>query len=226
MAPWSESEMTKSTDRILTSIALGILTDIVRVGVPLLADIVLAGGPKKHSENLKKRARLDALEREKERKRVLRKEERRTFHRDADVQPRPYQYQIGTHGNEALAIRYGIANQERKMREYWYHEPGGERVRNPDRDRAYYEPASTIRLQTVRKVSEARYEVQLTDFRDRRAIAVIEPGTETVKTFLPLDETWFSLNADLELTLKGNGTFSLKELARIHVDKAVGRKAQ
>jgi len=171
-----------------------------------------------------RRANLDAAALKEKRERAEKAAEKRKIHRDADVQARPYRYSIGTHGNEALAIRYGVANQERKVREYWYHEPGGERVRNPDRDRSYYEPAGTIRLQKVRKISEARYEVQLSDFRDRLAIAVIEPGTEVVKTFLPLDESWFSINADLELTLKGNGTFSLKELARIHVDKAMGRK--
>jgi hypothetical protein len=165
---------------------------------------------------------MERAEQAKESARIL-EIERATF-RDSDSQDRPYQYKIGKHANESLAIRYGIANQVRKTKEYWYHGRGGERLRNADRDKVYYEPSNAIRLQKVREVGDARYEVLLTDFRERRAIAVIEPGTEYVKTFLPLDEQWFSQNADLELTLKGNGTFNLKELARIHVDKAVGRK--
>lgn len=205
--------MAKSKQGFLTTFALKFVQEALQEALRA-----------QRSARFRESARLDKLQREEERRLALEEEERLKIIRDLDVQPSPYSYRIGVHGNESLAIRYGIANQERKVREYWYHEPGGERVRNPDRDSSYYEPAGTIRLQKVRKISEARYEVQLSDFRDRLAIAVIEPGTEVVKTFLPLDESWFSINADLELTLKGNGTFSLKELARIHVDKAMGRK--
>lgn len=151
-----------------------------------------------------------------------RKELERQQHRDDDTQTTPYTYQIGKHGNESLAIRYGIANQERKVKEYWYYAKGGERKRNPDRDMVYYEPASKIRLQKIRKVSKDRYEVLLTDFGDRKAKAIIEVGTEYVKTFYPLDDSWFEKHADLEKTLKGNNSFTLKELATFHVQKAVG----
>jgi hypothetical protein len=64
--------------------------------------------------------------------------------------------------------------------------------------------------------------VVLTDFRDRKAKAVIETGTEYVKTFYPLEDIWFEKHADLENTLKGNGSFTLKELATFHVNKTVG----
>lgn len=160
------------------------------------------------------------MEREAEKKRQIELE--RQQHRDGDQQTTPYTYKIGKHGNESLAIRYGIANQERKVKEYWYYSKGGEQKRNPDRDKVYYEPASTIRLQKTRKVSKDLYEVLLTDFRDRKARAIIETGTEYVKTFYPLDDSWFEKYADLEETLKGNNSFTLKELATFHVQKAVG----
>jgi len=144
-------------------------------------------------------------------------------HRDGDQQSTPYTYKISKHGNESLAIRYGIANQEKKVEEYWYYPKGGEQPRrNPDRDKVYYEPATTIRLQKINKVGRNLYEVLLTDFRDRKAKAIIEGGTEYVKTFYPLENSWFNKHADLEKTLKGNGSFTLKELATFHVQKTVG----
>ncbi|MGD7037216.1 cell envelope integrity protein TolA [Methylotuvimicrobium buryatense] len=160
------------------------------------------------------------MEREAKKKRKI--EVERQQHRDGDQQTTPYTYQIGKHGNESLAIRYGIANQERKVKEYWYYAKGGEQKRNPDRDQVYYEPASTIRLRKTRKVSKDLYEVLLTDFRERKARAIIETGTEYVKTFYPLDDSWFEKHADLEETLNGNNSFTLKELATFHVQKAVG----
>jgi hypothetical protein len=154
-----------------------------------------------------------------ERLKGKKKELERKQHRDGDQQATPYTYQIGRHGNESLAIRYGIANQERKVKEYWYYAKGGARERNPDRDKVFYEPASTIRLQKTKKIGKESYEVLLTDFRDRKAIAIIEVGTEYVKTFYPLEHEWFEKHADLEKTLKGNNSFTLKELATFHVQK-------
>ena len=151
-----------------------------------------------------------------------REELERQRHRDADQQVTPYTYKIGKHGNESLAIRYGIANQERKVKEYWYYAKGGEQKRNPSRDRVLYEPANAIRLQKTRRISKDLYEVLLTDFRDRKARAVIEPGADYVKTFYPLDDDWFVKNSDLEEALKGNNSFTLKELATFHIQKAVG----
>lgn len=111
---------------------------------------------------------------------------------------------------------------ERKVREYWYYAKGGEQKRNPSRDRVFYEPANAIRLQKTRRISKDLYEVLLTDFRDRKARAVIEPGADYVKTFYPLDDDWFVKNSDLEEALKGNNSFTLKELATFHIQKAVG----
>ncbi|BAO45438.1 SND2/TMEM208 family protein [Thiolapillus brandeum] len=180
---------------------------------------------KEAEENRKRKEKEEAeakAKREREEAEKRRKEYERQQHRDGDQQTTPYTYQIGKHGNESLAIRYGIANQERKVKEYWYYAKGGEQKRNPDRDKIYYEPASKIRLQKTRKVSKDLYEVLLTDFRDRKARAIIETGTEYVKTFYPLDDSWFEKYADLEETLKGNNSFTLKELATFHVQKAVG----
>lgn len=175
---------------------------------------------KEAEENRKRKEQEEAeakAKQEREEAEKRRKEYERQQHRDGDQQTSPYTYQIGKHGNESLAIRYGIANQERKVKEYWYYAKGGEQKRNSDRDKVYYEPASTIRLQKTRKVSKDLYEVLLTDFRDRKARAIIETGTEYVKTFYPLDDGWFEKYADLEETLKGNNSFTLKELATFHV---------
>lgn len=174
---------------------------------------------RKQKENAEAEAR-EKKEREEAEKR--REEIERQKHRDGDQQASPYTYKIGRHGNESLAIRYGIANQERKVKEYWYYAKGGERQRNPERDRVFYEPASTIRLQKTRKISKDLYEVLLTDFRDRKARAIIESGAEYVKTFYPLDDDWFVKNAELEEVLKGNNSFTLKELATFHIQKTVG----
>lgn len=177
---------------------------------------------KEAEENRKRKEQEEAeakAKQEREEAEKRRKEYERQQHRDGDQQTSPYTYQIGKHGNESLAIRYGIANQERKVKEYWYYAKGGEQKRNSDRDKVYYEPASTIRLQKTRKVSKDLYEVLLTDFRDRKARAIIETGTEYVKTFYPLDDGWFEKYADLEETLKGNNSFTLKELATFHVQK-------
>jgi hypothetical protein len=172
------------------------------------------------AEAQRERAEADALyaaNLEAKRLRELQREQ----HRDADTQTSPFTYQIGQHGNEALAIRYGIANQERKVVEYWYHGKGGQKLRNPERDKVSLVPASTITLRKTKKLSENLYEVCLTDHRDRIAKAVIEPGTDYVKTFYPLDDKWFETHKELEGVLKGNGSFTLKELATFHVQKAI-----
>mgnify|MGYP004358955911 FL=1 len=141
---------------------------------------------------------------------------------DQDVHSRPYEYKTGRHANETLAIRYGIANLEKKTKEYWYYARGGERKRNPDRDRIYYAPAETIKVQKTKRLKDDQYEVLLTDFRNRKAKAIIEPGTDYVKTFYPMSEDWFDKYANLETVLKGNSSFSLKELATFHVQKVIG----
>lgn len=151
-----------------------------------------------NAEERELQAEREADQRE-QRAKLDKEEIQRQNFRDADVQDVPYTYQIDTHGNESLAIRYGIANMTVSNRQ-----------------------SEIIRLQKRRKLKEDKYEVLLSDFRDRPAIVIIEPGTEFVKTFYQLDEIWFKEHKELELTLKGNGSFTLKELATFHVLKAVG----
>jgi hypothetical protein len=96
-------------------------------------------------------------------------------------------------------------------------------IAHPDRDRVKISDGDCIRLRKRRVIDadKSRYEVELTEFRKRNAIAVIEPGSEYVKTFLPLDEKWFDKHTGLEAVLKGNSTMTLKELARFHIEKTI-----
>nr|WP_141657297.1 hypothetical protein [Thiocapsa sp. KS1] len=204
----------------------------IGVGLAILLVQHLLQGPQRAEERRRQKERDESENRRKEAERQQqkergesenrRKEAERQQHRDSDQQVRPYTYKIDRHGNEALAIRYGIANQEKKIEPYTYYKKGGELARNPSRDKVYYAPASTITLQKTKRIRESQYEVLLTDYRDRKAIAVIEIGTEYVKTFLPMQDGWFKKHADLELALKGNGSFSLKELANFHIQKTIG----
>ncbi len=145
--------------------------------------------------------------------------------RDGDSQYKPYIYDCIGHPNATLAIRYGIANLKKEVKEYWYHGKGGEKMRNSDRDTISIVPASTIQLQKIRKVKSdaegSHYLAKLTDFGNREVIVVIKPRTEYVQTFYPMSEDWFKKYADLELVLKDNKTFDLKELAHFHVQKVV-----
>jgi uncharacterized membrane protein len=141
--------------------------------------------------------------------------------RDADTHHAPYEYNIGRHGNETLAIRYGIANLKKEVIPYFYYEKGGVKKRNPDRDTIIWRDAKTIRLKKLRRIGQSKYEVLISDFRDRKAIAIIEVGTDYVKTFYPIDERWFNIHCGLEEVLKGNRSMSLKELAHFHVEKTV-----
>ncbi len=145
--------------------------------------------------------------------------------RDGASQNSPYTYKCVGHPNATLAIRYGIANLKKEVKEYWYHGKGGEKMKNPDRDTISIVPADTIQLQKIRKVKDdpegTHYLAKLTDFGNREVIVVIKPSTEYVQTFYPMSEDWFKKYADLELVLKDNSTFKLKELAHFHVQKVV-----
>lgn len=174
----------------------------------------------RHKEHVRRETQLrheEQLRREEQdrRKAQLRYEEQARL-RDGDTQDRPYIYQIGRHANETLALRYGIANME---------------CRAEGKRGQYGRDADQIKLQKVRRAGmklpygefETRetntYLVKLTDFRNRAALAVIEPGTEYVKTFLPRHKAWFDLNKHIEETLKGNATMTLKEIASYHIMK-------
>lgn len=128
-------------------------------------------------------------------------------HRDSESQDIPYTYRIGRHANETLALRYGIANLERKEPSYSQHA----------------REAKTIRLQKIEKIKGNKdlYRVKITDFRDREALAIIEKGTDYVKTFYPKDREWFEKYSNLEEALKGNRTMPLSEIARFHIEKTI-----
>lgn len=166
--------------------------------------------------------------------------ERRAKLRDSDVQDVFYEYKIDRHGNETLAMRYGIPNLKKVTEPYYYTGKGGVRIEDPTRARTRTVDANTIRLRKEGKVPGARdrYYVSLADFRGRKAIAVIEKGTEYVKTFYPIkmkkingkecwceDKDWFDVHHDFETTLKGNSFLSLAEIAKIHIEKIVGYKS-
>lgn len=171
-----------------------------------------------------KEAREKRLERERiQEEERLREEQRaaRAQHRDAETQETPFEYRVGRHANEALAIRYGIANQVTETIEGFYYAKGGIKRRDSSRDRVRYVPATKIAIMKVEKVGESKYRALLPSYRNREVIVVIEEGKEYVKTFLPKDQNWFKQFAQLEETLKGNGSFNLKELARFHIEKAV-----
>lgn len=173
----------------------------------------------------KRLASIEAARKKREEREKAEEEERKKLavkqHRDADTQSTPFTYRIGRHANEALAIRYGIANQKQETTKGYYYAKGGERKRAPSRDRTRYVPAGTMRLKKLEKIEANTYRAVLTNYRDREVIAVIEPGTDYIKTFLPKDDAWFVKHQKLEEVLKGNGSFSLKELARFHIEKAV-----
>lgn len=170
----------------------------------------------------RERIKLECAEQER-----IKLEKERIEHRDADSQDKPYEYECKGHPNVTLAIRYGIANLKKEVKEYWYHGRGGEKMRNPDRDTISIVPADTIRLQKIEKIksdSEAsHYLARLTDFGNRKVIVCIQNHSETVKTFYPNPDypDWGERYADLESALKDNPTFSLKELANFHIQKVV-----
>jgi hypothetical protein len=163
--------------------------------------------------------------REQEKQEEIKRENERVYIRDADQQSSSYEYDCIGHPNATLAIRYGIANLKKEVKEYWYHGKRGEKMRNPDRDTISIVPANTIQLQKIRKVKDdpegSHYLAKLVDFGNREVVVVIKPGTEYVQTFYPKSEDWFKKYADLELVLKDNKTFDLKELAHFHVQKVV-----
>ena len=77
-------------------------------------------------------------------------------------------------------------------------------------------------LRSVRhKLQDAHYEVELISFGLRRAIAIIEPGTEYVKTFYPIETDWFERNKKLESLLKNNRGLSLADVAKFHIETAL-----
>lgn len=141
--------------------------------------------------------------REAERQRKLRADAKEKFEswRDADTQDRPFEYIIGRHALETLSLRYGIPHLTKNE----YGKVTG---------------AKSIRIQKIKYLEKDRYLSKLPDYRDREVIAVIEKGTDFVKTFYPIcGEEWFERNKSWEDSLKGNRGFTIKDMARMHVDR-------
>ena len=164
-------------------------------------------------------AKQRQVEAERQQREIDRIERLRQMYRDAPYQEEPYTYHIDKHANEALAIRYGIANQTRRTIPYWFTATGGVQKRNPSRDTFHFVDAEIIRLQKTKQIELDLYEVVLTDYRNRPAKAIIEQGKEYVKTFYPYDDDWFKKHGEFDRSLKGNETFSLKELAAFYVQR-------
>lgn len=149
--------------------------------------------------------------------------------RDSDQQSEPYTYEIGTHGNQTLAIRYGIANTAVETIPYYYFAKGGVKTRNYDRDRKKVVNSDNIKLKKVKRLKgENQFLVMLSGFKNRKAIAIHVTGEEYIRTFYPIhvslddvDHEWWQRNPELEAVLKDNKTFTLKEMAKFHVDKTV-----
>lgn len=149
--------------------------------------------------------------------------------RDSDQQNEPYSYEIGKHGNQTLAIRYGIANTDVEVIPYYYHAKGGVKKRNFDRDRKKIVDSKFIKLRKLKKLNgENQFLVELSGFKNRKAIAIHVPGENFIRTFYPIndkldnvDHGWWKRNPELETALKDNHTFTLKEMAKFHVDKIV-----
>ena len=197
------------------------LWNIIRIVLILLIALaIIALVIRDVIESSKRRAKLAELKRMQEAAELEHKaaelehkaaELRRIAHRDADSHDRPYVYQCVGHPNQTLAIRYGIANYQRASQEG----PFG----------------AEIALRKVEKVAVdedgSHYIAELPDFGNRRVRVVIQPGTEYVKTFYPMSQTWFQEFGWLEDILKDNPTFDLKELATFHVQAALnGAKAK
>lgn len=156
---------------------------------------------KRHEEQRQAKEQEDQRRKENKKRLAQQAEDARRKFRDANQQDKPYRYDIGRHANETLALRYGIAN-----------------LNGTD---GRGQPSRFIMLRKLEKVDKNVYLVEISGFRKRKAKAVIEVGTEYVKTFLPMSEDWFTKYASLEETLKGNKTMSLKDIARFHVEKVI-----
>jgi len=164
---------------------------------------VKASDDRKAEKQKVERARTERNKREAEEKEALLRQKER----DKDTHEMPCVYEIGRHANETLALRYGIANtkNDKELR--------------------------SIRMKKIKPLTSEpnAYLVELTDYRDRYAVAIHEKGTAYIPTFYPLDRKsndidrdWFDRNEEVELVLKGNSSMTIKEIAKFHIDKTIG----
>lgn len=156
---------------------------------------------KKKEIKLKEKAQREAEnQREKERKLKEKAQESlrnlRIKHINEDIYGSPFRYQVGRHALETLALRYGIPHIEN----------GRE--------------ATSINITKIKKIEDNKYLCRLPDYRNREVIAIIENGTDYIKTFYPIEgKSWWDKNKSWEDTLKGNTGFTIKDMARMHIDR-------
>lgn len=192
---------------------MGLFVALLLVGLYVLFNILILIDKKREARLERERADAQAkkekekkeeaeaiAQKENEEAEAREREVARQAFRDADAQDQPYTYEIDRHALETLAMRYGIAHQERG--------PDG-RIRDKD----------TIRIQKLSALGRDRYMATLPDYRDRQVVAVIQKGEEFVRTFYPLDESWFKKNENWEDVLKGNPSWTIKDIARMHVER-------
>lgn len=129
------------------------------------------------------------------------KEERQRI-LDLDAHSDPVLFKIGRHAKETLALRYGSVVTEDKLK-----------IRKI-RISGMYDS-----ITNHEEENSDCYLVEIIELRNRRALAIIEKGTDYIKTFLPFEKDWFMVNENLEETLKGNTLFSIKEIAEFHIIK-------
>jgi hypothetical protein len=144
-----------------------------------------------------------------ERERLQAESERiRCEWRDADSQDTPYEYECVGHPNRTLALRYGISNHASAE--------------------GHWQELRRIKLRKLQQLHTdeegAHYLAELPAFGNRQVRVVIQPGTDYVKTFYPMSKDWFERHKDLEMILKDNPTFTLKELATFHVQAVLNAK--
>ena len=179
----------------------------------LIVNEFYKGKKKREAEDRAARVRLRevAANEDEARLREIRQAEEKTrlakeMQRDADTQSKPYSYEIGRHALETLALRYGIP--------HTYRDEYGSITER-----------SHIRVQKTEKLSGHKYRAILPEYRDREVIAIIEPGTEYVKTFYPQTGiNWFNEHGKWEEALKGNRGFTVTEIAKMHFDRVHNRK--
>ncbi|KZY43420.1 MULTISPECIES: hypothetical protein [unclassified Oleiphilus] len=122
--------------------------------------------------------------------------------RDKPYSEHPVVFNCTGHPNRTLALRYGVMNAENGVEK------------------------NTIRLvkQGLVQGFEGRghYYAELCDYENTKVRVVINEGSDYINTFYPLsDEEWFQKYETLEKLLKNNDSFTLKELAKYHIDVVV-----
>lgn len=109
-------------------------------------------------------------------------------------------YSCGDYANRALALRYGIVNNN----------------------------SDSIRIKKLSDVEVNSKGIcclaELPDFNDRKVSVMLANDSKKVITFYPLSEGWFEKYSDVEEVLEGNDAFELKELAKIHMQLLVEAK--